>query len=242
MSTHVGKCTVAVFAVSSPCGEVIVHIIRAKNLIESTHGCGPKPCIPIYALGSRFSGQIAGLGGTAHAYSYLFELTNSSAAYHLYGSAKFSSVFRSLLATRLKNNSVIFHRIGHGTPFLDGKRYWFFTVHVLFGPCGTNCGLAMPMIGCGDKHGIEDLSSELKVVLGDIEPIPFISRCFYNVFRSVPECAWFEYRNFSKAGNGRGIADQFVGMIGHIFPGPMMACLFGCWRGVTLGRPYVGRQ
>ena len=184
MGTHVGKCTVAVFAVSSPCGEVIVHIIRAKNLIESTHGCGPKPCIPIYALGSRFSGQIAGLGGTAHAYSYLFELTNRSAAYHLYGSAKFSSVFRSLLATRLKNNSVIFHRIGHGTPFLDGKRYWFFTVHVLFGPCGTNCGLAMPMIGCGDKHGIEGfVLQELKVVLRYFQSLPFITR---SIFRVVP--------------------------------------------------------
>ena len=224
-----------------------MHIIRAKNLIESTHGCGPKPCIPIYALGSRFSGQIAGLGGTAHAYSYLFELTDRTAAYHLYGTAEFSSVFRSLLATRLKNNSVIFHRISHGTAFLDGKRYWFFTVHVLFGPRGTNCGFPMPVIGCGDKHGIEGfVLQELKVVLGDIEPIPFISRCvfgvmFFDQFLSVPGS---HIGNFSKAGNlGAWIADQFVGMTAAHFSGSYDGNIYSAVRrGVTLGRPYVGRQ
>ena len=155
MGTHVGKCTVAVFTVSSPCGKVIMHIIRAKNFIESTHGCWPKPCIPIYSLGSRFSGQIAGLGGTP-THTLIF-LSSPIAPLRTISTVRrnFPPYSDRCWLPVWKTTPFSFTASAIARPFLDGKRYWFFTVHMLFGTCGTNCGFSMPVIGRGDKHGIE---------------------------------------------------------------------------------------
>ena len=102
MSTHVGKPPIAVLTVTAPGREVVMHIIRTEDFIESTHRSWAEPSIPINSFRSWFGRKVAWLGWSTYAYTDFFQFPNRSAPYHFHGAAKFPSVFRALLTAGLK--------------------------------------------------------------------------------------------------------------------------------------------
>ncbi len=119
MSTHVRQSTIAVFAVSSPCREVVMDIIWAKNFVISTSGGGSLPCIPVDSIRDGLSGKVTGDRRITHTDTNFLQFPNRSTPDHFYSAAKFSSVLCPLLAASLENNFIFFNRLCHGTTFFN---------------------------------------------------------------------------------------------------------------------------
>ena len=144
-----------------------------RILLKPRFGAGPKPGIPVDALGNGFGGEVAGFGWAAHADADFFQFADSSASHQFDGAAEFAPVFGALLAAGLKDDFVLLHRVDHGPSFANGEGDGFLTVNVLAGPGRPDGGFPMPMIGGGNKHGIEGLVfEEFQVVPGDIQSVP----------------------------------------------------------------------
>ena len=160
-----------------PAGQrIVTHKVPARQSVDFRHaqtappavrclGCRTEPAIIVQPLRYRLFSMMAGGATGGRPDHDLLEFANVSVSHQLTGVTR--GIHGSQLGAVLKHGRIAFHRLGQGTALGNGVAQRLFTVHVLSGFDRGDRLEYVPVIRCGDQHGINVLTGQqvLKVIV-----------------------------------------------------------------------------